>query len=85
METVVLEVPSNLANRLNGLSLIEKRNFFKLIEHFFLNNDRIEQERQKGTIAFLKLMDEISQTAIERGMTEENFNDILKEALIYES
>ncbi len=85
METIVLEVPSNIAKQFNGLSVSEKKFYVDLFERMFLSKNRIEKERQQDTIAMLELMDDISRTAIERGLTEEIFNDILKEALSHES
>ena len=79
METIVLEVQSNVAKQFNGLSLTEKRFYFDLFERLFLNKNRIKQESLNGDIDISNLLGEISQTPSELTKISNFSDEMLKE------
>ena len=79
METIVLEVQSNVAKQFNGLSLTEKKFYFDLFERLFLNRNSIEKEHLKGSAALSILLDDISQTPKEFVKISDISDEKLKE------
>jgi hypothetical protein len=85
METIVLEVPFDVAKQYNDLPNSEKIHIIALLKAWFNQKNPIKQNDLSAKQRLLLSMDAMSKTALERGMTEEILDNILKEALSYES
>ena len=85
METVVLELPPDIDKWFTSLSLSDKNYYYAFLDSWSNCSDAKEKERIESNLRLLKIMDEIGKEATARGMTEEIFNDIMKEALSDES
>ena len=79
METIVLEVQSNVARQFNGLSLIEKKFYFNLFERLFLNRNSIEKEDLNGSATLSILLNDISQSPTEYVKISDISDEKLKE------
>lgn len=85
METITLEVSPDIAEQYNALPPSEKNLISALLKAWFNPKNLAKQKDLAAQQRLLQSMDAMSKTALERGMTEEILNDILKEALSYES
>ncbi len=85
METITLEVSSDIAEQYNALLPAEKNQIVAFLQVLFNPKNLAKQKDLAAQQRLLQSMDAMSKTALERGMTEEILNDILKEALSYES
>ena len=83
METIVLEVQSNVARQFNGLSLTEKRFYFDLFERLFLNRNSIEKEGLNGSATLSILLNDISQSPTEYVKISDISDEKLKERLAF--
>ena len=85
METITLEVSPDIAKQYNALLPSEKNQISALLRAWFNTESLTKQKDLDTQQRLFQSMNAMSKTALERGMTEEILNDILKEALSYES
>jgi hypothetical protein len=77
MEQITLELPTDLAQKFSAASAMDKNVITAFITSW-LNGNTDEKRRTKAKQRLLKTMNDIGQKATERGMTQEIFDDILK-------
>jgi hypothetical protein len=80
MESVVLELPKDAANRFLSLSSMDKNRLYSLIVSWLVSPNIEEKKRIESKFRLLKLMNEVGQEAVSNGITEDILNDILNES-----
>ncbi len=79
METVALELPTDAAKRFTSLSSSDKNEFYALIVSWLNSPNTAEKKRIDSKFRLLKLMKEIGEESVSRGLTNEILESILNE------